>query len=104
MAAMYGEVANLLVDSFNTRQPRFAIRQIFHTLRIRRVSVMISQCDKWLECSRSPRRSDVLSIVEDRAIGRHETGLEAFGRAAEGNETIGNFLGERSGFRTLACH
>src|SRR5205823_15056084 len=43
-------------------------------------------------------------IIEDRAAGRHEAGLEPFGGAAEGNQAVGNLFGERTGLGALACH
>src|SRR5450432_3819665 len=102
MTALNGEVANLLVQTFDTRQTRFAVRQTLHTLRIARVPLVIGNRYDRSDGGRGARRSDVLAIIEDRAVGRHKTGFEPFGRTAEGNQAIGNLFGERTGLRALA--
>ena len=45
MTAVNGEVANVFVHPFNACQPRFAVRQRFHTFRIGRVPVVIGKRD-----------------------------------------------------------
>jgi hypothetical protein len=87
-----------------TSHPRFAVRQRFHTFRIGRVPEVIGERDERFDGGRGARRGDVLVIIEDRAVGRHEAGLEPFGRAAEGNQAVGNLFGERAGLGALACH
>src|SRR6266567_8386991 len=90
MTAVNGEVADVFICTFDSGQPRFAVRQRFHAFRIGRVPVVIGERDERFEGGRGARRGDVLVTVEDGAAGRHETGLEPFGRAAEGNQAVGN--------------
>src|SRR5215813_1402086 len=45
MTAVNGEVANVFVHPFNACQPRFVVRQRFHTFRIGRVPVVIGKRD-----------------------------------------------------------
>ena len=45
MTAVNVEVANVFVHPFNACQPRFAVRQRFHTFRIGRVPVVIGKRD-----------------------------------------------------------
>src|SRR5437868_213038 len=104
MTTVNGEVTDIFVCTFDAGQPRFAVRQRFHGLRIGRVPVVIGERDERFEGGRGARRGDVLSIIEDRAAGRHEASLEPFGRAAEGNQAVGNLFGERAGLGALACH
>ena len=66
-------------------------------IEIDRIHEVIGERDERLEGGRGARRGDVFAIVEDRAVGRHEAGLEPFGRAAEGNQAVGNLFGERAG-------
>jgi len=104
MTAVNGEVADVFVRTFDASQPRFAVRQRFHAFRIGRVPEVIRERDERFDGGRGARRGDVLAIIEDRAVGRHEAGLEPFGRAAEGNQAVGNLFGERAGLGALACH
>src|SRR6266851_9674337 len=104
MTAVNGEMADVLVHTFDAGQPRFAVRQRFHAFRIGRVPEVIGERDERFDGGRGARRGDVFSIIEDRAVGRHEAGLEPFGRAAEGNQAVGNLFGERAGLGALACH
>src|SRR5207248_3868623 len=83
MTAVNGEMADVLVHPFDAGQPRFAVRQRLHAFRIGRVPVVISKRDERFEGGRGARRGDVLAIIEDRAAGGHEAGLEPFGRSAE---------------------
>jgi hypothetical protein len=99
-----GEVADVLVHTFDAGQPRFAVRQRFRAFWIGRVPEVIRERDERFDGGRGARGDDVLSIIEDRAVGRHEAGLEPFGRAAEGNQAVGNLFGERAGLWALACH
>src|SRR5438105_8799833 len=85
MTAVNGEVASVFVHPFDAGQPRFAVRQRLHALRIGRVPVVIGKRDERFEGGRGARRGNVLAIIEDRAAGRHEAGLEPFGGAAEEN-------------------
>jgi hypothetical protein len=102
MTAVNRQVANVLVHSFDTRQPRFVVRPRFHTLRIGREPMVIGKRDDRLNRGRGTQRSNVLAIIEDRAVGRHKTSLEPLGRTAEGNQAIGNLFGERSVRRASA--
>src|SRR6516164_4234470 len=102
MAAVNGEVADVFVRTFDAGQPRFAVRQCFDAFRVGRVPVVIGKRDERFEGGRGARRGDVLAIIEDRAAGRYEAGLEPFGGAAEGDQAVGNLFGERAGFGTLA--
>ena len=96
MTAVNGEVADFFVGTFDAGQPRFAVRQRFDAFRIGRVSEVIGECHERFDGGRGARRGDVLAIIEDRAVGRHEAGLEPLGRAAEGNQAVGNLFGERA--------
>src|SRR5947207_13883342 len=82
MTAVNGEVASVFVHPFDAGQPRFAVRQRLHALRIGRVPVVIGKRDERFEGGRGARRGNVLAIIEYRAAGRPETGPEPFGRAA----------------------
>src|SRR5215469_13126198 len=104
MTAVNGQVADVFVRTFDASQPRFAVRQRFHAFRIGRVPEVIGERDERSDGGRGARRGDVLAIIEDRAAGRHEAGLEPFGRAAEGNQAVGDLFGERPGLGALACH
>src|SRR5437764_422119 len=104
MTAVNGEVADVFIYTFDAGQPRFAVRQCFHTFRIGRVPVVIGKRDERFEGGRGARRGDVLSMIEDRAAGGHEAGLEPFGGGAEGNQAVGDLFGERAGLGSLACH
>ena len=96
MTAVNEEVADALVHTFYAGQPRFAVRQRFYALRIARVSEVIGECHQRFDGGGGARRGDLLAIIEDRAVGRHEAGLEPFGRAAEGNQAVGNLFRERA--------
>ena len=96
MTTVNGEVPSVFVHPFDAGQPRFAVRQRFHTFRIRCVLVVIGKRDDRLEGGRGARRGDLLAVIEHRAVGRHEAGLEPFGRAAKGNQAVGDFFGERA--------
>src|ERR1700759_1082338 len=63
MTAVNGEVADFFVRTFDAGQPRFAVRQRFHALRIGRVSEVIGECHKRFDGGRSARRGDVLAII-----------------------------------------
>src|SRR5947208_1358891 len=65
MTAVNGEVADVLVHTFDAGQPRFAVRQRFHAFRIGRVPVVIGKRDERFDGARGARRGDVLSIIED---------------------------------------
>src|SRR5215470_15102556 len=97
MTSVNREVADFFVRTLDTGQPRFAVWQRFHAFRIGRVPEVIGECHERLDGGRGARRGDVLAIVEDRAAGRHEAGLEPVGWAAEGNQAVGNLFGERAG-------
>src|SRR6201981_1525157 len=90
--AVNGEVAKFFVHTFAAGQPRVAVRQRFHAFRIGRVPGVIGDRDERSDGGGGARRGDVLAIIEDRAIGRYEAGLEPCGRGAEGNQTVGNLL------------
>src|SRR3954469_18865830 len=50
-------------------------------------------------------RGEVTSSPSSRTVPLVDTaGLEPFGRAAEGNQAVGNLIGERAGLGSLACH
>src|SRR3954469_5125719 len=50
-------------------------------------------------------RGEVTSSPSSRTVPLVDTaGLEPFGRAAEGNQAVGNLFGERTGLGALACH
>src|SRR6267154_5676141 len=104
MTAVNGEVVNALAHTFDTRQPRFAVRQRLQTFRIGRVPMVIGKRDDWFEGGRGARRGSVLAIVEDRAVGRHKAGPEPFRWAPQGNQAVGDLFGERAGLGALACH
>src|SRR5207244_5483405 len=95
MTAVNGEVADVLVHTFDAGQPRFAVRQRFHAFWIGRVPEVIGERDERFDGARGARRGDVLSMIEDRAVGRHEAGLEAFGRAPREIRPSVISLGER---------
>src|SRR5712672_1408031 len=78
MTAVNGEVADVLVHAFDAGQPRFAVRQRFHAFRIGRIPEVIGERDERFAGGRGARRGDVLAIIEDRAVGRHEASLEPF--------------------------
>ena len=96
MTAVNREVADVFVHTFHAGEPRFAVRQRFHALRIGRVPVVIGERDERFDGGRGARRGDVLAVIEDRAAGRYEASLETFGRPAERNQAVGNLFGERA--------
>jgi hypothetical protein len=63
MTAVSGQVPNVLVHTFNTRQPCFAVRQRLHTFRIARVPMVIGKRD-------------------DRPVRQMAAGREDLGQAA----------------------
>src|SRR5204862_3663158 len=79
MTAVNREVSDVFVRAFDAGQPRVAIRQRFHALRIGRVPVVIRKRDERFEGGRGAWRGDVLAIIEDRTTRRHEAGLEPLG-------------------------
>ena len=87
---------DVFVRAFDAGQPRFAVRQRFHAFRIGRVPEVIGKRDERFDGGRGARRGYVLAISKDRAAGRHEAGLEPFGRAAERNQPVGNLFRERA--------
>src|SRR5438105_5954591 len=64
MTAVNGEVADVLVHTFDAGQPRFAVRQRFHALRIGCVPEVIGERDERFDGARCTRRGDVLSIIQ----------------------------------------
>src|SRR5215475_9717245 len=53
------------------------------------MTAVIGERDERFDGGRGARRGDVLAIIENRAAGRHEAGLEPFGRRAQRNQAIG---------------
>src|ERR1700730_2407511 len=76
MTAVNGEVADVFVHTFQGGKSGFAVRQRFYAFRIGRVPDVIGERDERFGDGSGARRGDVLSIIEDRAAGRHEAGLE----------------------------
>jgi hypothetical protein len=69
MTAVNREVANILAHTLDTRQPRCTVRQLLHSFRVGRVSMVIGKRDDRFESGRGARRGDGLAIIEDRAVG-----------------------------------
>src|SRR5215831_14329474 len=60
MTAVNGEVADIFVRTFDTSQPRFAVRQRFDAFRIGRVPEVIGERDERFDGGGGTRRGDIL--------------------------------------------
>ncbi len=89
MATVNGKMAQGLIDFFEACQPGFTVRQRLQAVRVVRVLEVVGESDKRPHGGRRTRRSDILTVIENRAVGRDETGIETFRGRAERDHAVG---------------